>query len=72
MPEKALDMNALFLGALGAIASGVTWLIRKLFVNEKRISLLEQDAEQRRQERAEDKEEMREIRNDIKELIRKP
>lgn len=47
---------------LGAIASGVWWLIRRVFTNQQQIELLTKEIAHRDQLRAEDREDMREVK----------
>lgn len=49
----------------GAIVSGVTWLIRRVFTNHKQIELLHREMQSRERQRNEDRERMSRIESDV-------
>ncbi len=54
--------------ALAAAASGIWWLIRRIFTNQQEIELLKADLAHRAQLRAEDREMIAEMLKDIKSI----
>lgn len=63
-------LNYVISAVVAAVASGVTWLIRRVLTNEKQIALLHQEIKARDERRAEDREIMQEIKSDLKEVKR--
>lgn len=57
-------LEKLWLGIVGLLVAGIGWLIRRVLTNEKQIALLEAEINRRN-------EDLKEMKNDIKELIRK-
>lgn len=57
-------------GAIAAIFSGISWLIRRVLTNEKQIALLQAEIKSRDKRREEDREIMAEIKEDLKEIRR--
>jgi hypothetical protein len=57
-------------GAIAAIFSGISWLIRRVLTNEKQIALLQTEIISRDERRNEDREIMRDIQSDLKEVKR--
>lgn len=53
-----------WLGVVGLVVTGIGWLIRRVFTNEKQIAIL-LEAQKNRDE------DLKEIKTDVKELIRK-
>lgn len=56
---------------LAGIASGVVWLIKRVFTDQKRIDLLEREAAYRDQLRLEDREALREVKDSVKRIENK-
>lgn len=56
---------------LATIASGVVWLIKRVFTDRKRIDLLEREAAYRDQLRWEDREALREVKDSVKRIENK-
>lgn len=63
-------LNYIISAVVAAVASGVTWLIRRVLTNEKQIALLHQEIKARDERRTEDREIMQEIKSDLKEVKR--
>ena len=55
---------AAFVGA----ASGVGWLIRRIFTNQKQIELMQREIEHRDSLRTQDRQELGELREDVREV----
>lgn len=56
---------------LAGIASGVVWLVKRIFTDQKRIDLLEREAAYRDQLRLEDREALREVKDSVKRIENK-
>jgi hypothetical protein len=67
---KSLDLEYIIGGAIAAIFSGISWLIRRVLTNEKQIALLQTEIISRDERRNEDREIMRDIQSDLKEVKR--
>lgn len=50
---------------LSAIASGIFWLIKRVFTNQKQIELLTQEIAHRDELRAADREDMRDVKASV-------
>jgi hypothetical protein len=57
-------------GAIAAVFSGISWLVRRVLTNEKQIALLQTEIISRDERRNEDREIMRDIQSDMKEVKR--
>lgn len=57
-------------GAIAAVFSGISWLIRRVLTNEKQIALLQTEIISRDERRNEDREIMKDIQSDLKEVKR--
>lgn len=57
-------------GAIAAVFSGISWLVRRVLTNEKQIALLQTEIISRDERRNEDREIMRDIQSDLKEVKR--
>lgn len=57
-------------GAIAAVFSGISWLVRRVLTNEKQIALLQTEIVSRDERRNEDREIMRDIQSDLKEVKR--
>lgn len=56
---------------LAGIASGVVWLVKRIFTDQKRIDLLEREAAYRDRLRLEDREALREVKDSVKRIENK-
>ena len=56
---------------LTGIASGVVWLIKRIFTDQERIDLLEREAAYRDRLRLEDREALREVKDSVKRIENK-
>ncbi|KXF92255.1 hypothetical protein [Phaeobacter inhibens] len=54
--------------AMTAAASGVVWLVRRIFTNQKQIEILQQSLEARDKQRDEDREALSDVRTDVREI----
>lgn len=57
-------------GAIAAVFSGISWLVRRVLTNEKQIALLQTEIISRDERRNEDREIMKDIQSDLKEVKR--
>ena len=53
-----------------ALSSGLTWLVRTVLTNQKQMTLLKQEINERDVRRQEDRELMKELKDDVKEIKR--
>lgn len=64
--NKAEDVVIWIITAtLGAVATGVSWLVRRVFTNQQEIALLKADLEHRTKQRNEDRDRMTRIEGGI-------
>jgi hypothetical protein len=57
-------------GAVAAVFSSGTWLVRRVLTNEKQIALLQTEIRSRDKRREEDRDIMKDIQTDLKEVKR--
>lgn len=58
------DVQAVWSAVVAAVVAGITWLVRRVLTNEKQLALLQAELQRGR-------EDMREVKDDVKELLKR-
>ena len=61
-------LSSLVIAAILGIASGLGWVVRRVFTNQKQVELLRQSIHDRDEQRKEDREDILEVKSDVKDL----
>lgn len=60
--------GSLIMWALGGIATGLGWLVRRILTNQRQIEILSSELKSRDERRQEDREIVDEIKTDVREI----
>jgi len=61
-------VNALIASAMAALVTFVSWLLRRVMTNDRKIALLEADLSRREKQREEDRQDVKDVKSDIKDI----
>lgn len=62
--------NGIAIAIITAIGSGIWWLVRRVFTNQKQLELLEAEMKRREDARREDRDRMTTIETDVRDIKR--